>query len=189
MSHVEREEPRRCPLCGASLPLANGFATSVTCQSCGTLVSNDARRRWYADPAAARQKVRPPAIGLMIAGALFIVSGLAMPAFLAVGLLTDGMPNDQERLLMAGIFGVVSLAAPVFGGIIIFGGYKMYRLEMWPLALVAAIFSTISIVSCCMFSIFGVLTIPGFPIGIWALVVLGDPNVKACFDGGNGGMG
>lgn len=185
MSHVERAEPRRCPLCGASLPPANGFVGAVTCQSCGTLVSNDDRRRWYADPAAARQKARPPAIGLMIAGALFIVSGLAMPAFIAVGLLTDGMQNGQEQLLMAGIFGVVSLAALVFGGIIIFGGYKMYHLQLWPLALVAAIFSTISIFSCCMFSIFGVLTLPGFPVGIWALVVLGDRNVKACFDGGN----
>jgi len=122
----------------------------------------------------------------MISGALFIVSGLAMPAFLAVGLISGDAPaNDQERLLMGGIFGVISLAALVFGGIVIFGGYKMYRLEMWPLALVAAIFSTISILSCCMFSIFGVLTLPGFPIGIWALVVLGDRNVKACFDGGN----
>jgi hypothetical protein len=178
-------QPRRCPLCGASLPPANHFVASVTCQSCGTLVSNDARRRWYADPAAARQKARPPAIGLMIAGALFITSGMAMPAFLAVGLVSGDMPQDQEALVMALFFGVFSLATLVFGGIIVFGGYRMYHLRTWPLALVAAIFSTISIFSCCMFSIFGVLTLPGFPIGIWALIVLGDRNVKACFDGGN----
>jgi hypothetical protein len=178
-------QPRRCPLCGAALAPASDFVASITCQSCGTLVSNDARRRWYADPAAARQKARPPAIGLMVMGALFIMSGMAMPAILAFSLMADGMPNEQEAFVGILFVSVIAMATLVFGGIIIFGGYRMYHLRTWPLALVAAIFSTISIVSCCMFSIFGVLTLPGFPIGIWALVVLGDRNVKACFDGGN----
>jgi hypothetical protein len=178
------EQPQRCPLCGASLPPAEDFAASVVCQSCGTLVSTNPAARWYADPGAARQKARPPAIGLMIAGTLFIASGMFMPAFLAFELITGATPNNREQLLFAGIFGVISLAAFVFGGIIVFGGYKMYRLEMWSLALTAAICSTISILSCCMFSIFGVLTLPGFPIGIWALIVLGDRNVRACFDSG-----
>jgi hypothetical protein len=178
------EQLRRCPLCGASLPPADDFAASVVCQSCGTLVSNNPAARWYADPGAARQKARPPAIGLMIAGALFIASGMVMPAFIAVGLIANDVPRDNEGLLVALLFGALSLVTLAIGGIIIFGGYRMYHLRTWPLALAAAMLSTISIFSCCVFSLFGLLTLPGFPIGIWALVVLGDRNVKACFDGG-----
>lgn len=178
------EPPKRCPMCGTSLPRVGDFAASVVCQSCGTLVSNDSRARWYADPGAARQKARPPAIGLMITGALFIVSGMAMPAFMAASFIADKAPRNEEGLFMALFFGVIALATLVFGGIIIFGGYRMYHLRTWPLALVAAIFSTISILSCCIFSLFGLLTLPGFPIGLWALIVLGDQNVKACFDSG-----
>ena len=180
----EFEHPRKCPLCGAPLPPTTEFTASLVCQSCGTLVSGNPRARWYADPGAARQKVRPPAIGLMIAGALFIASGMAMPALMAMSLVAGDVPHGQEGLLMALLFGVIALATLVFGGIIIFGGYRMYHLRTWPLALVAAIFSTISILSCCIFSLFGVMTLPGLPIGIWALVVLGDQNVKACFDSG-----
>jgi hypothetical protein len=103
---------------------------------------------------------------------------------MAASLNSIGMPHDQEGLLIALFFGVTAMATLIFGGIIIFGGYRMYHLQTWPLALIAAIFSSISIFSCCMFSVFGVLTLPGFPIGIWALIVLVDQNVKACFDSG-----
>jgi hypothetical protein len=73
--------------------------------------------------------------------------------------------------LFAGIAGnVVALALNVATAI---GAYKMMRLESYSAAMTAAIISVIPICSPCIIS--------GIPIGIWALVVLNDLQVKSSF--------
>jgi hypothetical protein len=173
--------PQFCPMCGGPLDDGNDFDESVTCRACGTLVSNDVRRPWFADPQGARQKVRPAAIALMVAGALFLVSGMAMPALMGVAFLSDDRPRHQGALVLAMLFGAIASITLGVGGTIIFGGYRMYHLRSWPLAIVSSIGAIGSIVSCCVFSFFGLLALPACPIGIWSLVVLLDPNVKASF--------
>ena len=56
---------------------------------------------------------------------------------------------------------------------ILFGGFKMHSLRGRTLATVGAVCAIIPVNSC--FCI-------GIPFGIWALVVLFDPNVKAAFE-------
>ncbi|MGH9882007.1 MAG: hypothetical protein ACRD6N_11280, partial [Pyrinomonadaceae bacterium] len=58
--------------------------------------------------------------------------------------------------------------------IIIFGGIQMLRARRYSIALVAAILALIPLSSVCC--------IPGIPIGIWALIVLRQPEVMAAFE-------
>ena len=70
---------------------------------------------------------------------------------------------------------IFGLAVLVVAGIIIFGAVKMKNLESRALALTASILAMIpclSPASCC---------VVGIGIGIWALVVLNKPEVKAGF--------
>ena len=57
--------------------------------------------------------------------------------------------------------------------LVIVGGMKMKNLDNYGLAMTAAILGMIPCISpCCLL---------GLPFGIWALVVLGRPEVKAAF--------
>ena len=61
----------------------------------------------------------------------------------------------------------------LIGGLIIFGSLKMRQLNNWGLSMAATVLAMIPCLSpcCCL----------GLPIGIWALVVLLDDNVKRSF--------
>lgn len=61
----------------------------------------------------------------------------------------------------------------VFEGTAVYGAYCMLRLEKLHLARIAAILSIIPICSGCY--------VLGIPFGIWALIVLNRPEVKAAF--------
>ena len=75
-------------------------------------------------------------------------------------------------------FGIgISLAQNAIGIglaiLVLMGGIKMNKLESYSLAMAASIIAVIPCFSpCCLL---------GIPIGIWALVVLNDPNVKSAF--------
>jgi hypothetical protein len=57
-------------------------------------------------------------------------------------------------------------------GIVFLGGHKMKRLESRRLAVAAAILALVP---------FGPAVLIGVPVGIWALVVLTEPDVEAAF--------
>jgi hypothetical protein len=71
--------------------------------------------------------------------------------------------------------------APVIGGVIftiasvivVVGAIMMMRLQMWGLALTAAIVAMVNIGNCCC--------LLGLPFGIWSLVVLCKEDVKSAF--------
>jgi hypothetical protein len=85
--------------------------------------------------------------------------------------------NDARRLgyLTAIIFiPLVSLISIIVAPVIIYGGIQMLKARKYSLAMFAAILALIPVSSICC--------IPGIPIGIWALVVLRDPEVRAIFE-------
>ena len=88
----------------------------------------------------------------------------------------EGMdPNMTLQFIQGmGVVGVVVyLLAIAIAVVILMGALKMKRLQSWGLAMAAAILAMIPCLSpCCLL---------GLPFGIWALVVLNDPQVKSAF--------
>ena len=131
----------------------------------------------------AMERVKLPAIFLIISAALNVVLGL-------LGLLSPGMSEEQlarfretpdvpdwvtklaESSTGAGGY-APSILAVLTGAAILFGALKMMRLQSYGWAMAAAILAVIPCISpcCCL----------GIPFGIWALVVLSKPEVKAAF--------
>ena len=85
------------------------------------------------------------------------------------------IPQDQQAMMMfQGIWGIAtSVIATICGIVIIIGSVKMMRLQSYGFAMTACILAMLPITSpcCCL----------GLPIGIWGIVVLCDPQVKAAF--------
>jgi type IV secretory pathway protease TraF len=85
--------------------------------------------------------------------------------------------NDARRVgyLTASIFiPLVSVISIIAAPLIIYGGIQMLKARRYSLALLAAILALIPLSSLCC--------IPSIPIGIWALIVLRNPEVKAAFE-------
>jgi hypothetical protein len=131
--------------------------------------------------AVAAAKVNGPAIGLMVTAGLGIAGQLLSLVLHVLGtgmnmasMAGEGQVPDAVANMMGGTLGVLgSLVGILVGGLILFGAMKMRALQSWGLSLAAAIVAMIPCISpcCCL----------GLPIGIWALVVLLDDNVKASF--------
>jgi hypothetical protein len=128
-----------------------------------------------------RQKLRAPAIGLIIAGSLNGMTGLLAllsGLFRLTGIAgKESLPSDQAEKMgfMIGtivpyMIAFLSLAlAPV----IIYGAVQMIQGKKAGLAKIAAILAIVPATSCCF--------LIGIPMGIWSLVVLAKPEVKAVF--------
>ena len=68
---------------------------------------------------------------------------------------------------------ILNLVGVAIGVVILLGALKMKRLESHGFAMAASILALVPCVSpCCLV---------GLPIGIWSLVVLSKPEVKAAF--------
>ncbi|NVJ04264.1 hypothetical protein HUW63_03280 [Myxococcus sp. AM001] len=137
------------------------------------------------DGAGAKEAVSLPAILLMVLSAITVLLGLVnvLQAFGGADPAVEQMledPNLPEgaRQFLAGMTttsGKLLLALPtlVLNSIVFFGALKMKNLQSYGLAMAAAI---ISVIPCC-----GPCACLGIPVGIWALVVLNKPEVKAAF--------
>jgi hypothetical protein len=128
--------------------------------------------------AAAAARVKAPAITLIVITALGMVGTLVnMVANLAgMSQPPQGLPPEAERLvaMMSGGLGVVAtILTLAVGGLIIFGAMKMMNLQSYGLAMTASIVAMVPCLSpcCCL----------GLPVGIWAIVVLSNAEVKAAF--------
>jgi hypothetical protein len=141
----------------------------------------------------AAAKVSGPAIALIVVGALNIIASLYQGA---QGIMVMMMPEEQMRAQMeaqnpelqgqelpfdlsaftqglgAGII-VFYVLTLILGIVIILGAVKMKNLQSRGMAVAASVLAMIPCISpCCLI---------GLPIGIWSLVTLNDPNVKASF--------
>lgn len=125
-------------------------------------------------------KVKPPAIAVMVATgigmALGVVAILLNVLGMAAPIATDPAadPGAQFSVVMSGGFGIASaIIGLLIGAFIIYCMTRMMRLEQWGLALAGSILAMIPCLSpCCIL---------GLPFGIWAIVVLTQPDVKAAF--------
>jgi hypothetical protein len=68
---------------------------------------------------------------------------------------------------------MASVVLIAFDALIAVGAYFMYKGKLYPLAMTAAVLSSIPCCSPCYFL--------GMPFGIWALVVLFDTEVQQAF--------
>ena len=94
----------------------------------------------------------------------------------------DAPPNMENffstmqtvTTLMQGPIGLVlNLIIVGVGVMIVMGGVKMSRLQSYGFVMTATVFAMLPCVSNCCWL--------GLPIGIWAIIVLNDSNVKAAF--------
>lgn len=126
-----------------------------------------------------RQQVQGPAIGLIVTavvGGLWAIFSL-LGNILGMGMMSlDRYAADYEwaEWAFGGAFGVVgSVIGLAIAGFILWVALQMKELKGWMLSAVASILAMIPCISpCCII---------GLPIGIWALVVLMKPEVKAAF--------
>jgi hypothetical protein len=132
--------------------------------------------QFHAAPNAAEQ-VNGPAIGLMITAilggvlqVLGIVGNLLGASF---GARSYNSTDAFAQMLTGGVAVVFGIIAIAMAGLILFGAMKMKKLEAHGWAMAASIIALIPCVSPCCFI--------GLPIGIWALIVLAKPEVKAAF--------
>jgi hypothetical protein len=131
------------------------------------------------DPAA---MVKVPSILLMVDAGLMILLALLglLGNLLGVGLGAMGGGQNGAGAMFQGAMGI---AAAIFGlclaVIILLGALKMMKLQSYGMAMTAAIVAMLPCTLCC---------IMGLPVGIWALVVLMKPEVKAAFGQGGGGF-
>ena len=126
------------------------------------------------DRFAAEAKVKPAAITLMV----FTVIGILMQVVsLVLNILGTGMSvanNSEASQLMSGAMGIVmNIVGLLAGGFCIFAFLKMMKLESRPMAFTAVIFSMLPCLGSCW--------CVNLWVGIWALIVLSDPNVKTSF--------
>lgn len=134
--------------------------------------------RVVVDPAA---QVSGPSIGLLVTGIIggvFSVIGLFM-SFLGTSLssiMADRFDEFDERYaeLYEGAAGIASSFIGILvAALIIYAALKMKELTQYGLCMAASILAMIPCISpCCII---------GLPIGIWCLIVLTKPEVKAAF--------
>ena len=134
--------------------------------------------RVVVDPAA---QVSGPSIGLLVTGIIggvFSIIGLFM-SFLGTSLssiMADRFDEFDERYaeLYEGAAGIASSFIGILvAALIIYAALKMKELNQYGLCMAASILAMIPCISpCCII---------GLPIGIWCLIVLTKPEVKAAF--------
>jgi hypothetical protein len=129
----------------------------------------------YASPDAANQ-VGGPAIGLMIVAIIgFLAQAFSIVWRLFFSAIAAAQTNQPEWVtFFQGTAGIISAVLGILSSILVlFGALKMKQLQLYGLAMAVSIVAMIPCISpCCLI---------GLPIGIWSLVILSKPEVKAAF--------
>ena len=138
---------------------------------------SDAKTPQVVSDDASRQ-VSGPATGLLVTGilgAFFAVLGL-IAGIIGMGIapfIRDEIPERYADFWEGSVGAASSIVGIAVAAFIIFAALKMKELTQWELSIAASIVAMIPCISpCCIL---------GLPIGIWSLVVLLRPEVKAAF--------
>ena len=135
--------------------------------------------------AGAKEAVMLPAILLMVLSAIAVLLGLinVLQSFGATDpAVVEALDNPElpegARQLLAGMTSsggklLFTLPTLLLHGLVFFGALKMKNLQSYGLSMAAAI---IAVIPCC-----GPCVCLAIPVGVWALVVLNKPEVKAAF--------
>ena len=134
------------------------------------------------DPAEIERRVSGPATGLLVTAIVGIVFGVISTVMNIFGMGMAGLsgavrdlgPFDSMLPMMSGAMGIATTLISIgVGVLIIYAALQMKKLQSYGLAMAGTIVAMIPCISpCCIL---------GLPIGIWALVVLLKPEVKAAF--------
>lgn len=116
--------------------------------------------------AGLQNRLRGPAIGLIIAG---ILNWVAIPLLLLMTAYFAAHADAPRSLLV-----LAPLAAFVLSSVMIVAGLKMKQLEAYPLAIVGSILAMLITPG----------NLVGLPVGIWSLVVLCRRDVREAFGQG-----
>jgi hypothetical protein len=124
-----------------------------------------------------RSKVSLPATLIIVTQVIGLVIQLGSMAFkgqivaaLKSYMESAGKPFPASAMDSNPILTVLGIAGT---GFVIFAMLEMRKVRRFPVALAGAILAMLPFVSLCCFF--------GFPLGIWALVVLFNPDVRAAF--------
>jgi hypothetical protein len=118
----------------------------------------------FADRERIRRRVSRPGTALLIMGSIYSV----FPAIYLGGLprvLVHRVPVEEFLVVAAFFFTAIVIAV---------GGAKMAFMESYSMARIGAALACIPLIS--------PFVVWGIPFGIWALIVLNDPKVKAAFE-------
>lgn len=126
----------------------------------------------------ASDQVSGPSVGLLITG---ILGGVLSFIGLIASIFETGIESikahryiEEYSDLAEGATGVaLCFVGLLVAGFIIYASLKMKELTQWGLCVAASIIAMIPCISPCC--------IVGLPIGIWCLVVLTKPEVRASF--------
>ncbi len=128
-------------------------------------------------PDAARQ-ISGPSTALLITGIIGAIFSVAtfFSLIIGTGLSTfwrEDIPDVYGEIWEGAAGMGSSFVGILVAGFIIYAALKMKELNQWGLAMAASILAMIPCISpCCII---------GLPIGIWCLVVLTKPEIKAAF--------
>ena len=126
-------------------------------------------------------RVSAPAVGLIVTGALGAALGLLGVLMMTIGGVAALAGKDAADALPGlGVSLVFSVIGIAVSGFVAYAGMQMRKLQGWGLSLAGAIVAMIPCISpCCIL---------GLPIGIWAILVLINEDIKRAFGAGGGGM-
>ena len=187
--------PEACPMCGSP---RREFRVSrstgrAKCDVCGEVFEPDEEyggmaleaprpRRPGGGGGRAADRVQAPAIGLLVVGGLSVLISLGYSGLTTIGAM-QGPPPERPNMQPGeavgqkiGFYGAaigIPLSLLALTAVMLMGGYQMLNLASWNWSLLGAL---AAMVPCCNFTF-----LFGIPIGIWALIVLLDPDVKAAF--------
>jgi hypothetical protein len=122
------------------------------------------------DHDGARGKVKGPGLAMAIVGGLWLLLSLTMAGFGVALPLLDGQGADPGEMILGAIWVCTGGVSAVGNAIAIFGGVRMRQCRGWRLALASAIILMV------LNGLVGVL------VGVWALVILVNPDVKREFE-------
>jgi hypothetical protein len=160
-------------MCGRKEDFASETEAFV-CSGCGTEIDASAQENVLREKAL--RKVRPPAVGLITIGALALLMG-----FLVIVAVLGELAFPQARHGRALVAHIASreylirflyaVLLPIVGAVMMSGGLRMRKLRKRRLAMAGAIAAVLPT----PFIVFSL------PFGIWSLIVLTRPSVKAAF--------
>ncbi|HTL98657.1 MAG TPA: hypothetical protein VL181_07620 [Holophagaceae bacterium] len=123
-----------------------------------------------------QNQVSGPATGLQVTAGIGIAYQIVMILIHLLGMGANATLGGDNKMfaMFSGTIGIVfGVIGIIIGAVVFMGGSKMKNLQGYGFVLTAAILAMIPCISpCCLL---------GLPIGIWAVVVLVKPEVKAAF--------
>ena len=175
---LEKEPQRRYQQAGEIKTRVETIVTTPNAGAVGAAARPPDRRMVRTAIEEAQRQVKGPAIALLVAG---LISVLTSPMVVLMwemegvpqsGVEREAVHSGAELVLPIVLFLAELLGSIALSTLIIVAAVKMKRLQAYRLAIAASILAIIILTPFCLI---------GLPIGIWALVVLSQREVRAAF--------